>query len=179
MYEAMYAFVEQHLIHRSLDVIELGGSNRVFARIFSGLNHRFRVAADFPTVDICDMKIYTDASFDAVVLDQVLEHVECPNEAIAEVHRILRPGGHCFASTPFLMFYHWFADYWRFSERAYQTLFAKFSAITIGAWGNADFAAWQIKQKSHRPSWKRCMELGLPIHNERGFPVIVWGIARK
>jgi SAM-dependent methyltransferase len=38
---------------------------------------------------------FDDASMDAIISDQVLEHVQNYPEAVAEMHRILRPGG-CF-----------------------------------------------------------------------------------
>ncbi|MBU1910308.1 MAG: methyltransferase domain-containing protein [Verrucomicrobia bacterium] len=41
-----------------------------------------------------------DASFDAVVLDYVLEHVEDPPALFREIHRVLRPGGTVLFRTP-------------------------------------------------------------------------------
>jgi SAM-dependent methyltransferase len=41
-----------------------------------------------------------DASFDAAVLDYVLEHIENPPALFREVHRILRPGGAVLFRTP-------------------------------------------------------------------------------
>lgn len=43
---------------------------------------------------------FPDAHFDAVVLWHVLEHVPCPQSTIAEVARILRPGGVFLAGVP-------------------------------------------------------------------------------
>ncbi len=42
-----------------------------------------------------------DASFDAVICSQVLEHVFTPQEFLAEIHRVLRPGGGLLLTTPF------------------------------------------------------------------------------
>jgi SAM-dependent methyltransferase len=42
-----------------------------------------------------------DASVDTVLLTEVLEHLEAPDRALAECRRILRPGGHLIATTPF------------------------------------------------------------------------------
>jgi SAM-dependent methyltransferase len=41
-----------------------------------------------------------DGSFDAVVCTEVLEHVPHPVEALKEMARILRPGGHLFLTAP-------------------------------------------------------------------------------
>lgn len=43
---------------------------------------------------------YADASFDVVVSDNVLEHLDNPLEVFREVHRVLRPGGIFLAKTP-------------------------------------------------------------------------------
>jgi ubiquinone/menaquinone biosynthesis C-methylase UbiE len=43
---------------------------------------------------------YPDATFDAVVCDNVLEHLEHPDRVFREVARVLRPGGSFLAKTP-------------------------------------------------------------------------------
>jgi ubiquinone/menaquinone biosynthesis C-methylase UbiE len=42
-----------------------------------------------------------DGSVDTVLLTEVLEHLETPEKALAECRRVLRPGGHLIATTPF------------------------------------------------------------------------------
>lgn len=44
----------------------------------------------------------TDASVDAVVLLEVLEHLPAPDQALAEIARVLRPGGRLLLTMPFL-----------------------------------------------------------------------------
>lgn len=60
-----------------------------------------------------------DASFDIVVSDYVLEHVERPAAFMGEVYRVLEPGGSFFFRTPNCMHYialasavtpHWFHE---------------------------------------------------------------------
>ncbi len=43
---------------------------------------------------------FPDASFDAVVSFQVIEHVRRDKELVTEIHRVLRPGGRLIISTP-------------------------------------------------------------------------------
>ena len=43
---------------------------------------------------------YPDASFDTVVMNQVIEHLENPERVLAELKRILRPGGLLLVATP-------------------------------------------------------------------------------
>jgi SAM-dependent methyltransferase len=42
-----------------------------------------------------------DASVDTILLTEVLEHLERPGDALAECFRLLVPGGHLIATTPF------------------------------------------------------------------------------
>ena len=41
-----------------------------------------------------------DASFDLIVLNQVIEHLEQPGRVVAELARVLRPGGRLLVATP-------------------------------------------------------------------------------
>lgn len=45
---------------------------------------------------------FADATFDAVLCSQVLEHVFTPEEFLREVRRVLRPGGRLLLATPFV-----------------------------------------------------------------------------
>lgn len=43
-----------------------------------------------------------DASFDGVLCSQVFEHVFRPRDFLAEIHRVLRPGGRLLLTVPFI-----------------------------------------------------------------------------
>ncbi len=45
-----------------------------------------------------------DNSVDLVVCNQVYEHVPHPRQLISEIHRIMKPGGHCYFAGPNLLF---------------------------------------------------------------------------
>lgn len=45
-----------------------------------------------------------DASADLIICNQVYEHVPDPRHLIAEIHRILKPGGYCYFAGPNLLF---------------------------------------------------------------------------
>lgn len=54
-------------------------------------------------VDISNMKIYADNSFDFFICSHILEHVEQDQLAIQELFRILRPGGEGIAMVPIML----------------------------------------------------------------------------
>jgi SAM-dependent methyltransferase len=59
----------------------------------------------------------TSASFDSVILSDVLEHVRNPETLLAEVFRLLRPGGVVLVNTPFFYWLHEEPhDYCRYTE---------------------------------------------------------------
>jgi SAM-dependent methyltransferase len=64
-----------------------------------------------------------DESFDLVMCTQVLEHTRRPWEAMSEIRRILRPGGHAILSVPHVWFFHPHPeDNWRFTQEGLVTL---------------------------------------------------------
>ena len=58
-----------------------------------------------------------DASMDAVITQETLEHVADPFRAITEIARVLKPGGELYLQLPFIIGYHpGPTDFWRFSR---------------------------------------------------------------
>ncbi len=80
---------------------------------------------------------FGDSSEEAIVCLAVLEHVENPIQAVADMHRVLRPGGSCLVYVPFLFYYHaevgYYKDYWRFTHDALAYLFKDFASFEIRA----------------------------------------------
>jgi SAM-dependent methyltransferase len=68
---------------------------------------------------------FGDGSFDAVVMKDLLEHVQYPGAAVAEAQRVLRPEGLVFASSPDAQRWVW-DDYTHvrpFTIRGFRRLF--------------------------------------------------------
>ena len=51
-------------------------------------------------VDITDMQMYADGSFDFFLCSHILEHVADDSQALRELYRILTPGGRGILMTP-------------------------------------------------------------------------------
>src|ERR1700674_2022910 len=89
MYLSHAAFVENFLSIRNspaLKIVEFGGSNGFVRSLFDCPG--YEGADNMPAVDIHDLSRYQPSTFDCVVLDEILEHVERPWEAVDEIHRI-------------------------------------------------------------------------------------------
>jgi SAM-dependent methyltransferase len=70
---------------------------------------------------------------DAVLVQAVLEHVLDPWKVVAEIHRVLKPGGIVYAETPFLQQVHEGAyDFTRFTESGHRYLFRNFALVDSG-----------------------------------------------
>jgi SAM-dependent methyltransferase len=77
--------------------------------------------------------------FDIVVCTEVLEHVVNPFAAMAEIRRVLKPGGLLFASSPFNFRIHGpLPDCWRFTEHGWRALLVEFENLEIRGLEDAD-----------------------------------------
>ncbi|RJQ31202.1 SAM-dependent methyltransferase [Candidatus Parcubacteria bacterium] len=76
-----------------------------------------------------------DNSVDAIICKAVLEHIDDPFKAVAEMYRVLRPGGVCLVSLPFIYPYHaskgYYGDYFRFTKEGVRFMFNRFSQMEI------------------------------------------------
>jgi SAM-dependent methyltransferase len=82
--------------------------------------------------DIHDLK-FEDASFNFVACLAVLEHVQHPQKAISELHRVLKPAGEVWVEVPFNQPYHASPqDYWRVSPDGLRIWMADFDEIAVG-----------------------------------------------
>jgi len=67
---------------------------------------------------------FSNETFDTIVSTQVLEHVEKPWIVVKEISRVIKPGGICILTAPFLEPYHQDpGDFFRYSAQGIQSLF--------------------------------------------------------
>lgn len=85
--------------------------------------------AQHPNVDVvgdAHHLPFADAALPAVFCEAVLEHLEDPVRAVAEMHRVLRPGGLALAVTPFLVAFHGYPSHFQnFTDKGHELLFTR------------------------------------------------------
>ena len=80
---------------------------------------------------------FPDNHFDAVLCTEVLEHAMAPEALIAEMHRVLRPGGSLVMTVPFAARVHHIPyDFHRFTRYRLAQMFAAFGNVSIDERGN-------------------------------------------
>ncbi|HEY0594056.1 MAG TPA: class I SAM-dependent methyltransferase [Thermoanaerobaculia bacterium] len=85
-----------------------------------------------------------EASFDAVLCTQVLEHLERPAESLAEIHRVLRSGGRLYLTAPMAHPEHQVPyDFYRYTSFGLRSLIggAGFREIEVEPFGGL-FVRW-------------------------------------
>jgi len=139
--------------------------------------------ASYPEFNVLKLP-FQDGEFDAVISDQVLEHVEGqPQLAINELFRVLKPNGIALHTTCFINPVHKCPnDYWRFTPDALALLTKKHGAVLdAGSWGNT--LAWPFIfmglrfQPIPHASWHPANWIANKNHSS--WPIVTWVFTRK
>jgi SAM-dependent methyltransferase len=103
-------------------VLDVGCGQKPYLPYFAAVADEY-VGADLhpaPHVDVvCPSHAlpFPDARFDVVLSTQALEHVPEPAATVAEMHRVLKPGGVLLVSVPLTAAYHpGPTDFWRWTQ---------------------------------------------------------------
>ena len=133
-------------------VLDIGCGGKPYLPIFAPFAARYVGvdAAPGPMVDhviSAESLPFEDGSFDLVLCTQVLEHVQDPAAVLAEIHRLLRPGGAALISTHGVFLYHpdppdTDGDYWRWTHAGLRKAVRESGAWDeIGVRANGDVVA--------------------------------------
>lgn len=126
----------------ALDVLDVGGRIQPYRPLLEGRLRRY-VAIDLvrtPLVDVVgsgEHVPFNDAVFDVVLCCQVLEYVPDPRVVIAEIYRVLKPGGALLLSVPAVFPADSEKDTWRFLPESLRLLLSPFREYEIVGEGSS------------------------------------------
>jgi len=105
------------------------------------------------TIDLADETVGT------VLCLETLEHVEFVRQAVAEMHRILAPGGFCVISSGMNLPIHEYpSDYWRFTPNGFESLLSVFESQHVRWIGQDRFPQIILGVGAKRPDgWQRLL----------------------
>jgi SAM-dependent methyltransferase len=120
-------------VHAGARVLDAGAGEAPYRSLFA---HTIYETADFEKVDkkyseqtyTCDLANVPVPSeyFDAIICNQVLEHLPNPSEVLKEFNRILKVGGKILCSCPFYFEEHEQPyDFYRYTQFGLQHLFTE------------------------------------------------------
>jgi len=126
----------------NLDVLDIGGRIQPYRPLLHGRPRRY-VAVDMrasPLVDVIaraeQLPLRSD-EFDLVICTQVLEYVPELRAVIAEIYRVLKPGGSLLLSMPAIFPPDSVQDLWRFTPASIRLLLSRFRDVEIRAEGSS------------------------------------------
>jgi len=148
---------------------------------------------NYPKTDVHDLAEFANETFDWVMGDQVMEHLRFPQQAMDEIHRVLKPGGRAIMTSCAANPVHMFHDYWRFTMDAFKSLSMRFDAMDMcGSWGNGhvnaaralggQFSGEPGSMMTKAPNGSQIVDplsLKLAGLNEKDHAMTVWMIVRK
>lgn len=168
------ALIDEHLAGRIADV---GCGTKPYRELLAGRADQ-HIGLDRPdgTHGVSAVNVFADAnsiplassSCDGVLGTNVLEHLLKPAEAVEECYRVLRPGGACIFTTPFLWHIHEAPrDYFRFTRHALEEMmtgagFVDIQIIAVsGFWGTfGQLLAYNLHRHVQRRRWLKPILFG-------------------
>ncbi len=142
VFPTAHRLLVERIINRRLseahgDVLVVGAGHDPYGYLLSQAKSvcRTDISDEYGNIDLVadvhDLP-FEDGSFDAVVAIEVIEHLRSPQEAVAEIFRVLRPGGRIFVSIPFMYRVHGDPyDFTRFTAVGLKELFDAFDNISV------------------------------------------------
>ena len=129
-------------------------------KVYVGCDMRPGPGVDLVT-DLTCLSVESQTAGAALILD-TLEHVELLGPAIAEIHRVLKPGGVVLASSVMNFPIHDYpSDFWRFTPEGFKSLFGTFAWVRVDALGDPLFphTVVAVAKKDEAPTAEQQMAL--------------------
>jgi len=179
MYKRINEYLEEPMTGK---ILGISGIKNFYSSI--DMKNAEIVELQYPSVDMQNLP-FKNGTFDFVLSDQVIEHLQNPHQAVNESYRVLKKGGVAIHTTCFMLPIHWGPeDYWRFTPDALLCLCHNFSEIQqCEGWGNKFAYLLCIISKRFQfleiPESKWSIRRWLASWNDPRYPILTWIIAKK
>ncbi|MEW6608098.1 MAG: class I SAM-dependent methyltransferase [bacterium] len=142
------------------------------------------IVTEYPEIDMQNLP-FAENSFNYVISDQVIEHLENPQKAIDESYRVLKEDGMVIHTTCFMNYIHVAPkDFYRFSPDALKYLCRNFSEVMqCEGWGNRVAILICFMGERFRsiniPASRFSIKNIIANYNEEHYPIVTWIVAKK
>ena len=128
------AFLEKY--KSAGETLDIGCGNDLYGEFFPHVTTLDIEPREGVQVDVIgdahDLHEFEDACFENVLCTEVLEHLHTPSKAIAEMRRVLKPGGMLILTTRFIFPLHDVpGDYYRYTKYGLRHLLKDFEIIEL------------------------------------------------
>lgn len=143
-------------------VVDVGAGDAPYRELFAHADYvtidwEHSMHGDSASSDIsasADQLPLDDASVDAVLLTEVLEHLSAPDVALSEIARVLRPAGRLYLTVPFVWILHEMPfDYFRYTPSALLMLLERSGFDEISITPRGDYFTTIAQLLRLVPSW--------------------------
>jgi SAM-dependent methyltransferase len=174
-----------HVVAADLDLGELGPVNGMFAAMRAEGQAGPAAAAAALTADATRLP-FPDGAFDRVIAAEILEHVPEDLRALAEIARVLRPGGIAAVTVP-----SWLPERvcWALSREYHEVpgghvrIFTRTELTGKLTWAGLEVSGGHHAHGLHSPYW--WLKCAVGVHDDqnpavRGYHrLLVWDIMRR
>ena len=143
-------------------VVDVGAGDAPYRELFRHVDYitidwEHSMHGDSAASDIsasADQLPLDNASADAVLLTEVLEHLSAPDVALSEIARVLRPSGRLYLTVPFVWILHEMPfDYFRYTPSALLMLLERSGFEDISITPRGDYFTTIAQLLRLVPSW--------------------------
>jgi SAM-dependent methyltransferase len=174
-----------HVVAADLDFGELAPINGMFAAMRAEGQAGPPAAAAALTADATRLP-FPDEAFDRVIAAEILEHVPADTRALAEIARVLRPGGIAAVTVP-----SWLPERicWALSREYHEVrgghvrIFTRAELVGKLTWAGLEVTGGHHAHGLHSPYW--WLKCAVGVHDDenpavRGYHrLLVWDIMRR
>lgn len=112
------------------NILDIGCGNKPYMRFldknsrYFGMEYQLRASKPNLLGDVNRLP-FDDGSFDAILFNEVIEHLPEPGNGLKEVSRVLKKDGKLFMTAPMYWRMHYASDYFRFTGQGLRYLLEK------------------------------------------------------